>query len=66
MSSHANSELQERAAMYSDWAIAGAIALMIVILEVVPRTEMGRISTRTTDTEMEAVEADIAFDDQVE
>lgn len=66
MSSHANSDFQERSAILYDWAIAGAIAAMIVVLEVVPRTEMGRISTRTTDTEMEAVEADIAFDDQVE
>lgn len=66
MSSHANSDFQERSAILYDWAIAGAIAAMIVVLEVVPRTEMGRISTRTSDTEMEAVEADIAFDEQVE
>ncbi|MDM7993206.1 MAG: energy transducer TonB [Candidatus Fermentibacter sp.] len=66
MSTHANSEFQERSALLYDWAIAGAIASMILLLEVIPRSEMGRISTRTTDTEMEAVEADIAFDEQVE
>jgi protein TonB len=66
MSTHANSEFQESSVLLYDWAIAGAISAMIVILELMPANEMGRISTRTSDTEMEAVEADLAFDDAVE
>lgn len=66
MSTHANSEFQERSALLYDWAIAGAISAVIILLELMPANEMGRLSTRTSDTEMEAVEADIAFDEAVE
>lgn len=66
MSTHANSEFKERSALLYDWATVGALTAMIVLLELIPPNEMGRINTRTSDTEMEAVEADLAFDDQVE
>ncbi len=43
-----------------------ALALLIIFFELIPASELGRLSTRTTDSDMEAVEADIAFDDTVE
>ena len=42
------------------------LAILILIFELIPSSEMGRLSTRTSDSEMEAVETDIAFDDAVE
>jgi len=42
------------------------LAILIVFFEFIPASELGRLSTRTSDSEMEAVEADIAFDDTVE
>ena len=42
------------------------LAILIVFFEFIPPGEMGRLSTRTSDSEMEAVETDIAFDDTVE
>ncbi len=42
------------------------LAILIFFFEVIPPGEMGRLSTRTSDSEMEAVETDLAFDDTVE
>ena len=42
------------------------LAILILFFELIPPGEMGRLSTRTSDSEMEAVETDIAFDDTVE
>ncbi|NOQ21077.1 MAG: TonB family protein [Candidatus Aegiribacteria sp.] len=42
------------------------LAILIAFFELIPAGEMGRLSTRTSDSEMEAVETDIAFDDTVE
>ncbi len=42
------------------------LLIMILFFELIPSSEMGRLSTRTSDSEMEAVETDIAFDDTVE
>jgi len=42
------------------------LAILLVFFELIPAGEMGRLSTRTSDSEMEAVETDIAFDDTVE
>ncbi len=42
------------------------LAILIAFFELVPSTRIGRLSTRTSDSEMQAVEADIAFDDTVE
>ncbi len=66
MSTHANSAFKERSALWYDWGTAGALAALIVLLELVPPSELGRISTRTSDNEMEAVEADLAYEDEME
>lgn len=68
MSTRANaySEFKEKASLMYDWGTVMALAAAILIFELVPPTEMGSISTRTTDSEMEAVEADLAFDDTVQ
>ena len=42
------------------------LAILILFFEFLPASELGRLSTRTSDSEMEAVETDIAFDDAVE
>jgi protein TonB len=42
------------------------LIILIAFFELIPSSEMGRLSTRTSDSEMEAVETDIAFDDTVE
>lgn len=42
------------------------LAILIFFFELIPPGEMGRLSTRTSDSEMEAVETDLAFDDTVE
>ncbi len=42
------------------------LAILIIFFELIPPSEMGRLSTRTSDSEMEAVETDLAFDDTVE
>lgn len=52
--------------MGMEWGVAIGLAFLLVLFELVPASELGRLSTRTTDSEMEAVEADIAFDDTVE
>lgn len=49
-----------------EMGVAIGLAILIVFFELVPAGEMGRLSTRTSDSEMEAVETDIAFDDAVE
>jgi len=46
--------------------VAIGLALLIVLFELIPASQLGRLSTRTSDSEMEAVEADLAFDDTVE
>lgn len=66
MSSRANSEFKEKSSMGMEWGVAIGLAFLLVLFELVPASELGRLSTRTTDSEMEAVEADIAFDDTVE
>ena len=66
MSSHANSEFKEKSSMGMEWGVAIGLAFLLLLFELVPASELGRLSTRTSDSEMEAVEADLAFDDQVE
>lgn len=66
MSTHANNEFKEHSALWYEWGMAAGLAGLILFLELVPPGEMGRISSRTSDSEMEAVEADLAFDDTVE
>lgn len=66
MSSHANSEFKEKSSRGMEWGIVIGLAFLLGVFELVPASEMGRLSTRTADSEMEAVEADIAFDDEVE
>ncbi|MBN1433263.1 energy transducer TonB [Candidatus Fermentibacterales bacterium] len=66
MSSHANSEFKERSSLGMEWGVAIGLAFLLVLFELVPASELGRLSTRTSDSEMEAVEADMAFDDTVE
>jgi len=63
---NANSDFKERSTIWYDWGTAGALAFAILLFEFAPPSEMGSISTRTSDSEMEAVEADLAFDDTVE
>ena len=46
--------------------VAIGLALLVILFELIPASELGRLSTRTSDSEMEAVEADLAFDDTVE
>ncbi|OPL17616.1 MAG: hypothetical protein AVO35_09305 [Candidatus Aegiribacteria sp. MLS_C] len=46
--------------------VAIGLALLIILFEFIPASQLGRLSTRTTDSEMEAVETDLAFDDTVE
>ena len=48
------------------WGIALGLALLIVFFEMIPASAIGRLSTKTADSEMEAIEADLAFDDEVE
>lgn len=49
-----------------EWGIAIGLAILIVFFELIPASQLGRLSTRTVDSEMEAVETDLAFDDTVE
>lgn len=46
--------------------VAIGLAILVILFEFIPASQLGRLSTRTTDSEMEAVEADLAFDDTVE
>jgi TonB family protein len=66
MSGKAEDELRRRSSLGMEWGIVTGLAILLVFFELVPASEIGRLSTRTTDSEMEAVEADIAFDDTVE
>jgi TonB family protein len=66
MSTNANIESRRKAALGFEWGIVVALAFLIIFFEFVPASELGRLSTRTSDSQMEAVEADIAFDDTVE
>jgi protein TonB len=66
MSSHANLEMKEKSSLSLEWGIAIGLAFVLLMFELVPASELGRLSTRTTDEEMEAVEADLAYDDTVE
>jgi len=66
MSTSANIEGRRKSALGFEWGIVAALAFLIIFFEFVPASELGRLSTRTSDSQMEAVEADIAFDDTVE
>lgn len=66
MTTSAERKSREQAALGFEWGIVVALALLIIFFEFIPASELGRLSTRTTDSDMEAVEADIAFDDTVE
>lgn len=46
--------------------VAIGLMLLVILFELIPPSELGRLSTRTADSEMEAVETDLAFDDAVE
>lgn len=46
--------------------VAIGLAFLVILFEFIPASQLGRLSTRTSDSEMEAVEADLAFDDTVE
>ncbi len=65
-SNSANIKSREQTARNLEWGIVIALALLVIFFEFIPASELGRLSTRTSDSQMEAVEADIAFDDQVE
>lgn len=49
-----------------EWGIVIGLVLLIMFFEFIPASQLGRLSTQTSDSEMEAVETDIAFDDTVE
>jgi len=66
MSTSANIESRKQSELGFEWGIAIALAFMLIFFELIPASELGRLSTRTSDSEMEAVEADLAFDDAVE
>lgn len=66
MSTSANIESRKQSALGLEWGIVVALAFLIIFFEFIPASELGRLSTRTSDSQMEAVEADIAFDDDVE
>ena len=66
MTTTAERKSREETALGFEWGIVVALVLLIIFFELIPASELGRLSTRTTDSEMEAVEADIAFDDTVE
>jgi len=66
MTTSAERKSREQTALGFEWGIVVALALMLIFFELIPASELGRLSTRTSDSEMEAVEADIAFDDTVE
>ncbi len=66
MSTSANIESRKQSALGFEWGIVVALAFLIIFFEFIPASELGRLSTRTSDSQMEAVEADIAFDDDVE
>ena len=66
MSTSADIESRKQSALGFEWGIVVALAFLIIFFEFIPASELGRLSTRTSDSQMEAVEADIAFDDDVE
>jgi len=66
MTTSAERKSREQTALGFEWGVVVALALMLIFFELIPASELGRLSTRTSDSEMEAVEADIAFDDTVE
>lgn len=66
MTTSAERKSREQSALGFEWGVVVALALLIIFFELIPASELGRLSTRTSDSEMEAVEADIAFDDTVE
>jgi len=66
MATSADIESREKSARGFEWGIVVALAFLIIFFEFIPASELGRLSTRTSDSQMEAVEADIAFDDDVE
>jgi len=66
MTTSAERKSREQTALGFEWGIVVALALLLIFFELIPASELGRLSTRTSDSEMEAVEADIAFDDTVE
>ncbi|MCD4706516.1 MAG: energy transducer TonB [Candidatus Sabulitectum sp.] len=66
MPTNADIESRKQSALGFEWGIVAALAFLIIFFEFIPASELGRLSTRTSDSQMEAVEADIAFDDDVE
>jgi TonB family protein len=62
----ANAQLREKSSLGIEWGLAFGLIALIIMFELIPSSELGRLSTRTSDSEMEAVEADLAFDDEVE
>jgi len=66
MLTQANTQLREKSSLGIEWGLAFGLMALIVMFELIPSSELGRLSTRTSDSEMEAVEADLAFDDEVE
>jgi len=66
MSTRANTEMKEKSSLGLEWGIAIGLAFLVILFEFIPASELGRLSTRTSDSEIEAVEADIQFDDTVE
>lgn len=61
-----NITMSRQSSMNFQWGIVTGLALLIVFFELVPASEIGRLATRTSDAEMEAIETDLAFDDDVE
>jgi TonB family protein len=66
MSTHANTLFKEASSIWYDWGTVAALTGAILLFEFAPPNEIGSISTRQSDAEMQAVEADLAFDDTVQ
>lgn len=61
-----NVTMSRQSSQNFQWGLVAGLVLLIAFFETVPASEIGRLATRTSDSEMEAIEADLAFDDDVE
>jgi TonB family protein len=61
-----NISMARQSSLNFQWGLVAGLALLIIFFETTPASEIGRLATRTTDSEMEAIETDLAFDDEVE
>jgi TonB family protein len=61
-----NITMSRQSSLNFQWGIAVGLAFLILIFEAIPASQISGLSVKTTDSEMEAIEADLAFDDDVE